>query len=222
MIFAYSVQSVNTSHSREEQLTLELLEAINERNDLSQRNLAKHLGVALGLANSYLKRCVRKGYVKVTQIPANRYLYYLTPNGMAEKSRLTARYLSTSLNFYRQASDSCEAIYKTCLDNGHKKVLLCGDSELAEIAFLRALENGVDVVGLFDTRTQRKRFFAKPVWCNRFPQLNASDAVLVTDLNEPLQTFRDVTGRIDQKRIFVPSVLGMTDLLATNGAKASG
>jgi len=212
---------VNTSHSREEQLTLELLEAINERNDLSQRNLAKHLGVALGLANSYLKRCVRKGYVKVTQIPANRYLYYLTPNGMAEKSRLTARYLSTSLNFYRQASESCEAIYKECSDNGHERMLLCGDSELAEIAFLRALENGIDVLGLFDAQSKRKRFFSKPVWRNQFPELDSNDAVLITDLNEPLRTFRAIAERIDAKKVFVPGVLGMTELLTTNGAKAS-
>lgn len=218
---AYSVQSVNTSHSREEQLTLELLEAINERNDLSQRNLAKHLGVALGLANSYLKRCVRKGYVKVTQIPANRYLYYLTPNGMAEKSRLTARYLSTSLNFYRQASESCEAIYKQCHDHGHRKMLLCGDSELAEIAFLRALENGVDIVGLYDSRSHRKRFFSKPVWHSQFPQLSPDDAVLITDLKEPLRIRRYIAERIDEERIFVPSVLGMTELSITNGAKAS-
>jgi len=221
VISAYSVQSVNTSHSREEQLTLELLEAINERNDLSQRNLAKHLGVALGLTNSYLKRCVRKGYIKVTQIPANRYLYYLTPHGMAEKSRLTARYLSTSLNFYRQASESCEAIYKECSDNGHKRMLLCGDSELAEIAFLRALENGIDVLGLFDAQSQRKRFFSKPVWRNQFPELDSNDAVLITDLSEPLRTFRAIVERIDERKVFVPGVLGMTELLTTNGAKAS-
>lgn len=221
MIPAYSVQSVNTSHSREEQLTLELLEAINERNDLSQRNLAKQLGVALGLANSYLKRCVRKGYVKVTQVPANRYLYYLTPVGMAEKSRLTARYLSTSLIFYRQASDSCEAIYKQCVANGYKRILLWGDSELAEIAFLRALENGIDVMGLYDAGSRRTRFFTKPVWRDDSPHLDEHDAVLLTDLEEPLVAYRRLSARMNEKNIFVPSVLGISEFQVETGATAS-
>jgi len=80
-------------------LTLELLEAIEARSDVTQRHLADRLGVALGLANSYLKRCARKGLIKVHQAPANRYLYYLTPQGFAEKARLTGEYLTSSLDF---------------------------------------------------------------------------------------------------------------------------
>ena len=60
---------------------------------MTQRHLADRLGVALGLANSYLRRCARKGLIKITQAPDNRYLYYLTPQGFTEKTRLTARYL---------------------------------------------------------------------------------------------------------------------------------
>ena len=92
---------------REEDRTLGVLRAVSEESNLSQRRLARHLNVALGLANSYLKRCVRKGWVKVHQVPGNRYLYYLTPRGFAEKGRLTALYLSKSMSFYRQAGLSC-------------------------------------------------------------------------------------------------------------------
>ena len=70
---------------KEQQLTLELLQAIDSKDDISQRHLAQEMGVALGLANSYLKRCVKKGWIKMTTAPANRYLYYLTPMGFAEK-----------------------------------------------------------------------------------------------------------------------------------------
>ena len=44
------------TRKREESLTLEILEAIEQRDDLTQRHLADQMGVALGLANSYLKR----------------------------------------------------------------------------------------------------------------------------------------------------------------------
>ena len=74
-----------------------MLQAVEESSDVTQRHLAQSMGVALGLANSNLRRCARKGLIKVQQAPADRYLYYLTPKGFAEKSRLTADYLSISL-----------------------------------------------------------------------------------------------------------------------------
>ena len=104
---------MNGKH-KDDALTLEILEAIDEQSDVTQRHLARRTGVALGLANSYLKRCVRKGLVKIQQAPANRYLYYLTPKGFAEKSRLTAEYLSASLTFYRRAGDSCNRAFAHC------------------------------------------------------------------------------------------------------------
>ena len=74
---------MNNPGSKEERLTLELLDAIERRSDVSQRHLARQMGVALGLANSYLRRCAKKGLVKVREAPANRYFYYLTPKGFA-------------------------------------------------------------------------------------------------------------------------------------------
>ena len=114
------------NREREESLTLEILEAIEARSDVTQRHLARRTGIALGLANSYLKRCVRKGLVKIQHAPANRYFYYLTPKGFAEKSRLTGQYLSFSFKFYRRAAESCAAALARCENNGWTRVTLCG------------------------------------------------------------------------------------------------
>ena len=84
----------------ENTITLGVLSAIEEDDRATQRAISRDLGIALGLTNAYLKRCVKKGFIKVRQIPANRYTYYLTPQGFAEKSRLTAEYLSISFNFF--------------------------------------------------------------------------------------------------------------------------
>ena len=88
-------------------ITLGLLNAVHENSNVTQRTVATELGVALGLVNTYIKRCVKKGYIKVRQAPANRYAYYLTPAGFAEKSRLTAQYLSHSFTFFRRARQQC-------------------------------------------------------------------------------------------------------------------
>src|SRR3546814_9139172 len=85
-----------------------LLEAIGSGDEHTQRTLATRMGVALGLAKALLKRCAAKGLVKIQNAPARRYAYYLTPKGFAEKSRLVAEYLETSLHFFRGARSQYE------------------------------------------------------------------------------------------------------------------
>src|SRR5262249_14347431 len=88
---------------------LGLLESVERDGGQTQRRLASGLGIALGLVNAYLKRCIKKGLVKVGQAPARRYAYYLTPQGFAEKSRLTAEYPSHSFSFFLPArTDSAQ------------------------------------------------------------------------------------------------------------------
>ena len=72
-------------------ILLGLLESVERGEVQSQRRLASELGIALGLVNAYLKRCIRKGLVKMRDAPARRYAYYLTPRGFAEKSRDSVR-----------------------------------------------------------------------------------------------------------------------------------
>src|SRR5947209_18495801 len=91
-------------------IVLGLLNSV-EDGATSQRRIASELGVALGLVNAYLKRCVKKGLVKVSEAPTRRYAYYLTPRGFAEKSRLTVEYLSSSFSFFRQAKAECVPVF---------------------------------------------------------------------------------------------------------------
>ena len=106
-------------------ITLGLLNMVHDNSAASQRSMAGDLGIALGLANAYLKRAVKKGLIKVSQAPANRYLYYLTPMGFAEKSRLTAEYFSSSFSFYRVASESIAKSLSTCADRSWNCLVFC-------------------------------------------------------------------------------------------------
>ena len=202
----YSVHDMNTERDREDALTLEILDVIDRQNDVSQRHLASHLGVALGLANSYLKRCVRKGLIKVTQAPANRYLYYLTPTGFAEKSRLTAQYLSHSLSFYRKAGESCLRVFDQCERNGWQRLLLCGISDLAEIATLRAMERNITIVGIYCPLSERATFLNRPVW-TEFCKAEKHDACMLTELQTPEKSHADLLSHLDRSRVLVPDVL---------------
>lgn len=200
---------MNDSDSRDDKVTLELLDAIAQRSDVSQRHLAAKLGIALGLTNSYLKRCAKKGYVKIKEVPANRYLYYLTPKGFVEKSRLTARFLSTSLRFYRQAAESCSELFRVCESNDWRRVVLCGASDLAEIAFTRCVGHRVEVVGVYDPLCHDDVLASLPVWTD-WQQVPDVDAYVITGLADPVSTYKGVVQHAGHgEHVLVPWVLGL-------------
>ena len=87
-----------------------LLESVERDSAQSQRRLAAELGIAVGLVNIYLRRCVNKGLLKMAQAPTRRYAYYLTPSGFAEKARLTLEYLSYSFDLFRRAKADCTTV----------------------------------------------------------------------------------------------------------------
>ncbi len=194
--------------SKEDSVTLEILEAIDQSSDVTQRSLARRTGVALGLTNLYLKRCVRKGLIKIQHAPANRYLYYLTPKGFAEKSRLTAKYLSYSFGFYRRASESCLEALAHCKRRGWGRVVFCGASELAEIASLRAQELGLDVVAVYDPDHAGRVFVGKVV-AGSLERCGPFDACLLTDLADPRSAYEEMRGEVDGERVLVPDILGL-------------
>ena len=193
----------------EAKITLGLLNAIEENSAVTQRSVARDLGIALGLANAYLRRCVRKGLVKVTQVPANRYAYYLTPQGFAEKSRLTAEYLTVSFRFFRRARQDCAASFEECLARGWRRIALAGTGDLGEIAFLCASDLPVAVVGFLDPAAAQSRFLGLPVAAGP-DGLAPFDAVIVTDFRDPQATFEALIRTFPAERVLAPTLLGIS------------
>ena len=85
----------------EEQRTLDLFGAIESRPDINQRQIAEELDISLGLANAFLKTILSKGWIRARKVKARRWLYFLTPQGSLEKSRLTLNYLQRTLKSFR-------------------------------------------------------------------------------------------------------------------------
>ena len=193
--------------SAESRIMLGLLEAVERQGAQSQRHLASELGIALGLVNSYLKRCVMKGLVKIGEAPARRYAYYLTPKGFAEKSRLTVEYLSYSLSFFRQAKTDCSTLLQAAKARGVGKVLLVGRSDLAEIAALCALEQGVEIVGLVQNGAGEDQFIGVPVFKDFDAVSPSFGFVLVTDVADSRRTYDGAVARFGIDRVLVPEML---------------
>jgi len=188
-------------------IMLGLLDAVEQNRAQSQRLLASELGIALGLVNAYLKRCIKKGLVKVRTAPARRYAYYLTPQGFAEKSRLTVDYLSYSFGFFRQAKTDCSELFKTASARGVRRILLVGQTDLAEIASLCAIEHGVKIVGIVQEGADKPEFIGLPVFVDFNAATEPFDAVLIADLLKPRETCEAAVDRFGVERVLVPDLL---------------
>lgn len=188
-------------------ILLDLLSSVERDGGQSQRRLASELGVALGLVNAYLRRCVKKGLVKVTATPARRYMYYLTPQGFAEKSRLTVEYLSVSFGFFRRAKAECSVLFRAAAERGFHRVALAGISDLAEIAMICALDTGVKVTAVVDDKSMLPSFFGVPVASSFHTIADACDAVLITDLQRTAELTELAGARFEPDRVLTPSLL---------------
>lgn len=92
------------SNQNREQLRLEVMRVIEANPKMSQREIARELGVSLGGVNYAMKALVERGLVKVTNFGRSDnklgYVYVLTPAGMKQKSELAASFLSRKLEEY--------------------------------------------------------------------------------------------------------------------------
>jgi len=162
---------------------LQALEAIAEDDRLTQRTLAKTLGIALGLANVYLRRLVRKGYVKCVNVRPNRLRYLLTPTGIAEKTRLTYAFMDYSLFLYAQVRRHLRTVLEPYTRQSHARIAVYGTGEAAELAYLSIAELGLEMVAVFDGQ-KVGQFLGQPVQDIADHRKVAFDLLLVATLEE--------------------------------------
>lgn len=143
--------------------SLQLLSEISGEEPLSQRELSRRLGIAVGLVNSYLKNLVSKGFVRVKNFPSNRYAYLLTPQGLAEKSRLAYQHLSYFTSLYTVARQDYLDLFRRLEESGVRQVIFCGVDEVAEVAYLSLRETRLELLAVIDDERQGEQFFGMPV-----------------------------------------------------------
>lgn len=154
--------------------THRILSEIEAGKEVTQRYLARELGIALGLANLLIRHLVSRGWVRIIRIKPNRVRYLLTPSGIAEKARMSRAALQNSIRFYTEARDRIRdrfAILSAGWQHGsrgsdgaaEKRIAFYGSGELAEIGFICLQGTDLSLVGVVDNQG-RKRFFGVPVY----------------------------------------------------------
>jgi DNA-binding MarR family transcriptional regulator len=163
---------------------LTVLDAVARDQHITQRNLAAQLGIALGLTNIYLKRLIRKGYIKCINVQSNRLLYLITPQGIAEKSRLTYEFMDYSLQLYREVRQHLSEVLRPCQDDGAQRIAVFGTGEAAELAYLSLREQGLEPVAIFAAEAGGT-FLGMPIRGLNECATVAFDRLIVATLDKP-------------------------------------
>ncbi|TAN63038.1 winged helix-turn-helix transcriptional regulator [bacterium] len=182
--------------------SLLLLDEISKGTELTQRDLSKKLGVALGLINSYVKNLISKGYVTVSTIPKKRFKYYLTPSGFTEKTRLTYQHLQNFTNLYKVARRDFNSLFNSIQSSNIKKVVFCGVDEVTEIAFLSLQETDLKLAGIIDNSSTGKVFFGEAVRALEDVESMGYDLIVITSFqNGAMLRKRLIDLGVDDKNI---------------------
>ena len=97
-----------------EDLNFRILRLLQDNPEASQRELADELGVSHGKMNYCLNALIDKGLVKLGNFQNSqhklKYAYLLTPAGIAEKAKLTGRFLQRKVAEYERLKDEIETL----------------------------------------------------------------------------------------------------------------
>ena len=104
--------SKEEKYNENSQEYLEILRHIKKTEELSQRNLAKMLGFSLGKLNYLIKALQKKGLIKIENFKKNpnkiNYLYFLTPKGLSQKTKLTINFMKRKIQEYDELKKEIE------------------------------------------------------------------------------------------------------------------
>ena len=117
----------------EELRTLTLFNSVENSPEINQRQLAQELGVSLGLTNIYFQRVLKKGWVRAKRVKPRRWLYFLTPHGALEKSRLSLAYMHRTLQSFRELKSKGYQHLRNLSNKGVSGIHLCGENDLTEV-----------------------------------------------------------------------------------------
>ena len=164
----------------EELRTLTLFNTVVSRPEINQRQLARELDISLGLANTYFQRVLKKGWIRAKKVKPRRWLYFLTPQGALEKSRLSLSYMHRTLESFRELKSNGDKYLRILSEKGVSGIHLCGDNDLTEI--LSFCFTGFEIELLSVIREKNLLVEVEQNKDPNFPELKFGELIMIASL----------------------------------------
>ncbi|MBT6227418.1 MAG: winged helix-turn-helix transcriptional regulator [Candidatus Scalindua sp.] len=160
---------------------LEILERLEGNGHLTQRDLSKEVGIALGLVNHLLKKMVKKGWIKIKNIDSKKIRYLITPEGAREKSSLLYKRVESTIHFYLEAKRVIKDKVIHLKKEGIEDVSIYGINHISEVLFIVLKELGLELKSVVDDKKEGKEWFGyKVIDMDQFVKSNTSVLILAS------------------------------------------
>ncbi len=169
---------------------LEILERLEGNGNLTQRDLSKEVGIALGLVNHLLKKMVQKGWIKIKNIDAKKIRYLITPEGAREKSSLLYKRVESTIHFYLDAKRVIKEKVIHLKNEGIEGVSIYGINHISEVLFIVLKELGLELNSVVDEKKEGKEWFGyKVIGMDQFVKSNTSVLILASFDKKEIDNF---------------------------------
>jgi len=187
---------------------LSLLQELEVNPIVSQRDLSHKFGIALGVTNACLKRMARRGWIRIMNLDHRRIGYYLTPKGLAEKTKLTLRLVSWTVQHYSTLKDIIGERLLEMQNKGVERIVFYGVSDEMEIAYVTLQGLNLKLVGIVEDQQKMNRqeiFGFEVTEVNQVETLNP-DAVLITSLTGLDEKQENLRRLFDFRRVRIADI----------------
>ena len=164
----------------EELRTLTLFNTVESSPDINQRKLARELDISLGLTNTYFQRVLKKGWVRAKQVKPRRWLYFLTPKGALEKSRLSLSYMHRTLESFRELKSKGDEHLRILSEKGTSGIHLCGEDDLTEILSFCFTGCKIELLSVIPEKTLLEELEQNKE--PKFPELKSDELIMIASL----------------------------------------
>lgn len=128
---------------------LQVLSEVESSPDLTQRQLADRIGIALGLTNTLVRNLTKKGYIRAQKASWKQWIYGLTPEGFSYKIRLTLAYIHRFMNHYQTVRHTLREQMEPLALHEESRVAIFGTGEFAELVYLGLMELHLEEIDVF-------------------------------------------------------------------------
>ena len=172
---------------------MRVLSELGRAPEISQRSLARRVGVSLTLTNRLLRNLAQKGYIRVSQASWRGWLYTLTPAGFSRKVHLTVSYIHRFLGHYQRIRQTLREELEPLGLNRESRVAIYGPvlsgadgtREFAELVYLGLKELGIEEIDIVVADNgQSDRFLGLPVRDVRTIQPEEYDRIVLVLLKD--------------------------------------
>jgi len=168
---------------KKEQTDFHILKVIENDASVSQRKLSSQMELNVASVNFALKRLIQKGFVRMVGVNPRRIKYYITPEGLREKTQLAYKFFNRNIHFYKEIRNDIETRIVKAANGTETSIAIYGAGELSEVTYMVVSKMSWNFLGFFleDSKITNERILGYNVQKLKLLKNNHPCLLLLTD-----------------------------------------